>query len=70
MLTQIPRPTRQQLERQIEDKTLTWIQSATDLLLECAQNHADRKEIDSENILRWEDDGGFIIEVNISNPGS
>lgn len=58
MPTQIPRFYRQQPHKQSANDMLGW-----------GQNRLVGREVDLQNILRWEEDGGRIVEVNGSTVG-
>jgi len=38
-------------------------------MLEWVQNQLEGRKVDLKNFLRWEDDGGQIVEVNVSEIG-
>jgi hypothetical protein len=38
-------------------------------MLEWVQNQLEGRQIDLRNFLRWEDDGGKIVEVNMPTIG-
>jgi hypothetical protein len=49
---------KKQSSRQDSNKMLEWV-----------QNQLEGRKIELKNILRWEDDGGKIVEVNVPTIG-
>jgi len=63
MQTQVPQLYKQQPHNQDANNALEWWQCANDML-EKAKKQPEGRENHLTNILRWEEDGGQIVEIN------